>query len=60
MRKIHRIAWLFHVEMSVRRAVQQALTPSKRKGWSVVEREQAFGELEAAKKFAENVRPLNL
>ena len=29
-------------------------------GWSVVEREQAFAELEAAKKFAENVRPLNL
>ena len=50
MRKIHRIAWLFfYVEMSVRRAIQQALTPSKRKGWSVVEREQAFGELEAAK-----------
>ena len=24
-------------------------------GWSVVEREQAFAELEAAKKFAENV-----
>ena len=32
MRTIHRITWwLFHVEMSVRRAVQQALTPSKRK-----------------------------
>ena len=29
-------------------------------GWSVVEREQPFAELEAAKKFAENVRPLNL
>ena len=29
-------------------------------GWSVVEREQAFIELEAATKFAENVRPLNL
>ena len=28
--------------------------------WSVVAREQAFAELEAAKKFAENVRPLNL
>ena len=29
-------------------------------GWSVVEREQPFAELEAAKKFSENVRPLNL
>ena len=29
-------------------------------GWSVVEREQPFAELETAKKFAENVRPLNL
>ena len=29
-------------------------------GWSVVEREQPFAELEAAEKFAENVQPLNL
>ena len=29
-------------------------------GWSVVERRRAFAELEAGRKFAENVRPLNL
>ena len=29
-------------------------------GWSVVEREQAVVELEAATKFAENVGPLNM
>ena len=28
--------------------------------WLVVEREQVFAELEAAKKFAENVRALNM
>ena len=29
-------------------------------GWSVVERERAFAELEAANKLAKNVQPLNL
>ena len=35
-----RIAWLHsHVEMSISGAIQQVLTPSKHKGWSIVKRQ---------------------
>ena len=40
---------LFHVEMSVQRAVQQALTPAKRKDGRLWNKNRAFAELEAAK-----------
>ena len=45
------------MEMSIRRVIQEGLTPSKREDGRLWREEQA---LEAAKKFAENVRPLNL
>ena len=48
---------LFHVEMSIRRAVQQALTPSKCKDGRL---RQENRRLLSYEKFAENVRPLNL
>ena len=45
---VRTIAWLlFHVEMSAWRGVQQATVQAQ--GWTVVERKQAFAELEAAK-----------
>ena len=49
MRTIDRIAWLlFHVGMSVWRR-SAGVETSQAQGWLVVERKQAFAELEAAK-----------
>ena len=51
-----RIAWLFLVEMSIRRAVQQMLVPFKREdGWLWKENGRLLSECE----FEANVRPLN-